>query len=160
MQSQTNAASQRCLGVCVRLGPYYAVAPRLVIDGGFEAGLTSAGPQRHAFIGATYSQIYTAHHESDRADSTGRLAVESTPQTVAIWLLRSSSRSRHVIACSRKLGGGISEVSTFLFSLAFSWLLLAPAPPMEGLQYQGHIARETGLPGPLSVVACDFALFL
>jgi hypothetical protein len=33
----------------------YTVAPRLVIDGGFEAGLTSGGPHRHAFVGATYS---------------------------------------------------------------------------------------------------------
>lgn len=33
----------------------YTVVPRLVIDGGFEAGLTSGGPQRHAFVGATYS---------------------------------------------------------------------------------------------------------
>jgi hypothetical protein len=35
--------------------PTYTVLPRLVIDGGFEAGLTSGGPQRHAFVGATYS---------------------------------------------------------------------------------------------------------
>jgi len=33
----------------------YAVTPRLVIDAGFEAGLTSGGPHRHAFVGATYS---------------------------------------------------------------------------------------------------------
>jgi hypothetical protein len=33
----------------------YTVAPRLVIDSGFEAGLTSGGPHRHAFLGATYS---------------------------------------------------------------------------------------------------------
>jgi hypothetical protein len=33
----------------------YAVVPRLVIDGGFEAGLTSGGPHRHAFVGVTYS---------------------------------------------------------------------------------------------------------
>jgi outer membrane putative beta-barrel porin/alpha-amylase len=33
----------------------YTVTPRLVIDGGFEAGLTSGGPHRHAFVGATYS---------------------------------------------------------------------------------------------------------
>ena len=33
----------------------YTVVPRLVIDGGFEAGLTSGGPHRHAFVGATYS---------------------------------------------------------------------------------------------------------
>ena len=33
----------------------YTVVPRLVIDGGFEAGLTSGGPHRHAFAGATYS---------------------------------------------------------------------------------------------------------
>ncbi len=33
----------------------YTVIPRLVIDGGFETGLTSSGPHRHAFVGATYS---------------------------------------------------------------------------------------------------------
>lgn len=33
----------------------YTVTPRLVIDGGFEAGLTSGGPHRHAFVGLTYS---------------------------------------------------------------------------------------------------------
>jgi hypothetical protein len=33
----------------------YTVVPRLVIDSGFEAGLTSGGPHRHAFVGATYS---------------------------------------------------------------------------------------------------------
>ena len=33
----------------------YTIVPRLVIDGGFEAGLTSGGPQRHAFFGATYA---------------------------------------------------------------------------------------------------------
>jgi hypothetical protein len=33
----------------------YTVTPRLVIDAGFEAGLTSGGPHRHVFAGATYS---------------------------------------------------------------------------------------------------------
>ena len=33
----------------------YTVIPRLVIDGGFEAGLTSGGPHRHAFFGVTYA---------------------------------------------------------------------------------------------------------
>jgi hypothetical protein len=33
----------------------YTVSPRLVVDGGFEAGLTSGGPNRHAFGGITYS---------------------------------------------------------------------------------------------------------
>jgi len=33
----------------------YAISPRFVIDGGYEAGLTSGGPHRHAFFGATYS---------------------------------------------------------------------------------------------------------
>jgi hypothetical protein len=33
----------------------YTVLPRLVIDGGFESGLTSGGPRRHAFVGMTYS---------------------------------------------------------------------------------------------------------
>jgi hypothetical protein len=33
----------------------YTVAARFVIDGGFEVGLTSGGPHRHAFGGITYS---------------------------------------------------------------------------------------------------------
>lgn len=33
----------------------YVVNPRLVIDGGFEGGLTAGGPQRHVFAGLTYS---------------------------------------------------------------------------------------------------------
>ena len=33
----------------------YTVTPRLVLDGGYEAGLTSGGPHRHAFFGATWS---------------------------------------------------------------------------------------------------------
>jgi len=33
----------------------YTIVPRFVIDGGFEAGLTSGGPHRHVFVGATYS---------------------------------------------------------------------------------------------------------
>ena len=33
----------------------YTVSPRFVIDGGFETGLTSGGPHRHAFGGITYS---------------------------------------------------------------------------------------------------------
>lgn len=35
----------------------FAVSPRFVIDGGFEAGLTSGGPHRHTFFGATYSIV-------------------------------------------------------------------------------------------------------
>lgn len=33
----------------------YTITPRLVVDGGFEAGVTSGGPHRHLFMGATYS---------------------------------------------------------------------------------------------------------
>jgi len=33
----------------------YTVFPRLVIDGGFESGLTSGAPRLHVFVGATYS---------------------------------------------------------------------------------------------------------
>ncbi len=33
----------------------YTITPRLVIDGGFEGGLTSGGPHRHIFAGLTYS---------------------------------------------------------------------------------------------------------
>jgi hypothetical protein len=33
----------------------YTINPRLVIDSGFEGGLTSGGPHRHVFVGFTYS---------------------------------------------------------------------------------------------------------
>jgi hypothetical protein len=33
----------------------YTIKPRLVIDGGFEGGLTSGGPHQHVFFGVTYS---------------------------------------------------------------------------------------------------------
>ncbi len=33
----------------------YTINPRLVIDGGFEGGLTASGPHRHVFAGLTYS---------------------------------------------------------------------------------------------------------
>jgi hypothetical protein len=33
----------------------YTIHPRLVIDGGFEGGVTSGGPHRHVFAGFTYS---------------------------------------------------------------------------------------------------------
>jgi hypothetical protein len=33
----------------------YTVTPRLVIDGGFEVGLTDGGPHRHLFVGATWA---------------------------------------------------------------------------------------------------------
>jgi hypothetical protein len=33
----------------------YTVIPRLVIDAGYEVGLTSGGPHRHVFFGATYA---------------------------------------------------------------------------------------------------------
>ena len=33
----------------------YTIRPRLVVDGGFEGGLTAGGPHRHAFFGVTYS---------------------------------------------------------------------------------------------------------
>jgi hypothetical protein len=33
----------------------YTVTPRLVVDGGYELGLTAGGPHRHVFAGLTYS---------------------------------------------------------------------------------------------------------
>ena len=33
----------------------YAISPRLVVDGGFEVGITDGGPHRHLFIGVTYA---------------------------------------------------------------------------------------------------------
>ena len=35
--------------------PTYTASSRCLIDGGFEVRLTSGGPHRHAFVGATYS---------------------------------------------------------------------------------------------------------
>jgi len=45
----------------------WTVSPRLVIDGGFEAGLTAGGPHRHAFFGATYSigNLYSRRRRKD-----------------------------------------------------------------------------------------------
>lgn len=48
----------------------YAITPRLVIDGGFEGGLTSGGPHRHAFAGFTYS-IGNLYPGSRRKPSPG-----------------------------------------------------------------------------------------
>jgi hypothetical protein len=41
----------------------YAISPRLVVDSGFEEGLTSGGPHRHFFVGFTYSiaNLYPGH---------------------------------------------------------------------------------------------------
>jgi len=49
----------------------YTVVPRLVIDGGLEVGLTSGGPQRHAFVGATYSiaNFYRARRKQSSSPS-------------------------------------------------------------------------------------------
>ena len=48
----------------------YTVTPRFVIDSGFEAGLTSGGPHRHAFFGATYSiaNLYPGSKRSRKGD--------------------------------------------------------------------------------------------
>ncbi len=54
----------------------YTVMPRLVIDGGFEAGLGSGGPHRHAFAGATYSiaNLYPGFKRHLAAQSSGKNA--------------------------------------------------------------------------------------
>ena len=48
----------------------YAINPRLVIDGGFEGGLTSGGPHRHVFAGFTYSigNLYPARKRKGNGD--------------------------------------------------------------------------------------------
>jgi len=51
--TQLNAANQAFASSLGALT--YTVKPRLVLDGGFETGLTAGGPHRHAFFGATYS---------------------------------------------------------------------------------------------------------
>lgn len=33
----------------------FGISPRLVLDGGYEAGITDGGPHRHAFVGVTYA---------------------------------------------------------------------------------------------------------
>jgi outer membrane putative beta-barrel porin/alpha-amylase len=57
----------------------YTLRPRLVIDGGFEAGLTSGGPHRHVFAGVTYSiaNLYPGwrHRQSRAAESKTRRVV-------------------------------------------------------------------------------------
>jgi hypothetical protein len=52
-QTQLNHATQGFASSLWALT--YTVSPRLVVDGGFEAGLTPGGPRRHAFGGITYS---------------------------------------------------------------------------------------------------------
>lgn len=49
----------------------YTVIPRLVLDGGVEAGLTSGGPRRRVFVGFTYSitNIYRAWRRNQRKSS-------------------------------------------------------------------------------------------
>lgn len=48
----------------------YAVTPRLVLDGGFEGGLSSGGPHRHVFAGLTYSiaDLYPGWRRRQRKD--------------------------------------------------------------------------------------------
>ena len=44
--------------------PTFAVTPRLVIDAGFEVGLSHGAPRQHFFVGVTYAiaNIYSALH--------------------------------------------------------------------------------------------------
>ena len=53
----------------------YAITPRLVIDGGFEEGLTAGGPHRHAFAGLTYS-ITNLYRDWRRGQSGSGLLTE------------------------------------------------------------------------------------
>lgn len=50
----------------------YTVVPRLVLDGGFEAGLSPGGPHRHAFFGATYSiaNLYLGRRQKSSRNSS------------------------------------------------------------------------------------------
>lgn len=49
----------------------FTVVPRLVIDGGFEVGLSSGGPHRHAFFGVTCSiaNLYPRRRKPLRSSS-------------------------------------------------------------------------------------------
>ncbi len=58
----------------------YTVVPRLVIDGGFEAGLGSGGPHRHAFAGATYSIANLYPGFKRHSASLQPQATQKTPQ--------------------------------------------------------------------------------
>jgi Putative MetA-pathway of phenol degradation len=56
----------------------YTVVPRLVIDSGFEAGLTAGGPHRHAFVGLTFAvaNVYPGwrrRRSGHPADSTRKI---------------------------------------------------------------------------------------
>jgi hypothetical protein len=50
------------------------VNPRLVIDGGFEGGLSSGGPHRHVFAGLTYSiaNLYPGWRQAISRGGTGK----------------------------------------------------------------------------------------
>ena len=48
----------------------YAISPRLIVDAGFETGLTSGGPHRHVFVGFTYSigNLYPGYQRQRAGD--------------------------------------------------------------------------------------------
>ena len=52
----------------------YTINPRLVIDGGFEGGLSSGGPHRHVFAGLTYSiaNLYPGWRQAKSRGGTGK----------------------------------------------------------------------------------------
>lgn len=60
----------------------YTVMPRLVIDGGFEAGLGAGGPHRHAFVGATYSiaNLYPGFKRNLATLSSGKNTTWTAPK--------------------------------------------------------------------------------
>ena len=60
----------------------YTITPRLVIDGGFEVGLTSWGPNLHAFAGATYSiaNLYPGWRRRESASPANRSTQAQKPQ--------------------------------------------------------------------------------
>ncbi len=52
----------------------YTINPRLVIDSGFEGGLSSGGPHRHIFAGVTYSiaNLYPGWRQAKPHGGTGK----------------------------------------------------------------------------------------
>jgi hypothetical protein len=88
----------------------YTVLPRLVIDGGFEAGLTSGGPQRHAFVGATYS-IANLYHALRKRSRRCRVRLMIKRVFRRLSFVKTTTPRQFRCACQPGFGGRISARS-------------------------------------------------
>jgi hypothetical protein len=78
----------------------YTITPRLIVDAGLENGLTSGGPHRHGFAGATYSigEFYPGWRQRRKAPAfTMTKVLLSRP---SVWSLRTAGDYRRVLTSS------------------------------------------------------------